>query len=503
MKKITRRSLLGAAGAGLAGSVWLPGVARLEAQPTAGDGPNLLFIYAEGGWVFRDTMMRPPWAPPEWSEFEYYKPGKNYPDDLEWEFELTDSRLTEQDFSRILRPLYRHRDIMTVVEGLAMYTTALDFLGDDHARAHIHAWSAEPAARSDGVQSFGSAPSVDQRINEFIRTTRPDHESMDFNVSTEIFHQWLYRSAVSGGAATVPVITEPSEGLTRFFGGLGAGGGEGAPADPLADNTAYALELAMRQFDEIAPRLSGADRQKLEAHRDLLSGIGQKLGRTITCDSPPSPTRPSGSDTEQWRSKLIAFAELATAGFACGISRVATIGGMMAPNAAYGLDPSASPHQEYEHRTDPSEGFTLSGSALEDWEQRTEMMVQRNIVQTEVLASMLDVLKSVPSLLDNTLVVYMSELAHGGHGHENFPSLLFGSGAGIVTPGRYIKYPTNLTRPTLWDTHITAYGGYPHSRLLVSILQGFGLDVDYLGAPELEGNNGMIDLSGPLPRLTV
>jgi hypothetical protein len=168
---------------------------------------------------------------------------------------------------------------------------------------------------------------------------------------------------------------------------------------------------------------------------------------------------------------------------------------------------AASPHQEYEHRTDPTEGYDLSGSALEDWEARTELMVQRNIVQMELVASVIDVLKAVPTdqgtLLDDPLVVYMGEISHGNHGHENLPTVMFGSGAGIVTPGRYIKYPINLPRPTIFDSHINTYSGLPHSRLLVSILQGFGLDVDYLGAPEIEGSGGTIDLSGPLPRLTV
>jgi hypothetical protein len=119
-------------------------------------------------------------------------------------------------------------------------------------------------------------------------------------------------------------------------------------------------------------------------------------------------------------------------------------------------------------------------------------------------------LKSVPAgdgtLLDSTLVVYMSEISHGNHGHEYHPTIMFGSGGGMVTPGRYIKYPINLPRPSSpygFDTDVNAFSGYPHSRLLVSILQGFGLDVDYLGAPSLEGYSGTIDLSGPLPRLKV
>lgn len=506
-KSITRRSLLGAAGAGL-GSLWLPAVNRLHAADAASAGePNLLFLYADGGWVSKDVHMRPPWAPAEWSEFEFYEPGKNQPDDTEWEFEFADSRLSEADFSRILRPFYRHREVMTVVEGLSMSTTALDTLGDDHARAHIHVWSAVPAGSSEGVQSFGSAPSVDQRINEFIQASRPDHRSMDFNLSTEIFHQWLYRTA-DGGAAIVPVITDPSEGFDRFFSGV-MGGGSQAESDPLTDNARYSLDLAIRQFDDMAPRMSAGDRAKLEAHRELLAGVQRRFGQTISCDASNPPTSVQGEpgSTEWYNTSIDAFAQLVATGFACGISRVASIGGLMAPNGSYGLDPGASVHQEYEHAIDPVGEYELGGGELETFTSKRELMVQRNIIQAEAVARVIDVLKSAAvgegSLLDNTLVVYMSEISHGNHGHEYHPTIMFGSGGGIVTPGRYIKYPINLPRPSLFDTHINTFGGDSHSRLLVAILQGFGVDIDYLGAPSLEGHTGTIDISGPLPRLKV
>jgi hypothetical protein len=399
---------------------------------------------------------------------------------------------------------------MTVVEGLSMLTTALDALGDDHARAHIHVWSAEPAANAEGVQSFGSAASVDQRINEYIQASRPDHRSMDFNLSTEIFHQWLYRSS-EGGAAIVPVITDPTEGFDRFF-SSGMGGGSQSESDPLATNARYSLDLAIRQFDEMAPRMAAADRAKLEAHRELLAGVRRRFGQTVSCDSSSRPTAVEGQpgSTEWFNTSVEAFAQVVAAGFACGISRVASIGGLLAPNSSYGLDPGASVHQEYEHETDPTGEYRLSGTALETFTSKTDLMVERNIIQAQAVASVIDLLKSVPAgdgtLLDSTLVVYMSEISHGNHGHEYHPTIMFGSGGGMVTPGRYIKYPINLPRPSSpygFDTDVNAFSGYPHSRLLVSILQGFGLDVDYLGAPSLEGYSGTIDLSGPLPRLKV
>jgi hypothetical protein len=472
-------------------------------------GRKLLFVYSEAGWVTRGLRMRPPWAPPEWSDFEYYDPATYLtPDDLEWEFDLADPRLEEEHFSPILRPLFRHRDVMTVTEGLSMLTSALDSFGDAHAQAHLHSWTAFPAVESvDGMASRGGAPSVDQRINEFIQQTNPDHLSMDFRCSLNPLplHELLYRSDGAGGAARLPTETNPQAAYDRFF-------GRGEEGDPLTVNARASLSVALRQFDDLAPRLLGPDRQKLEAHRELLGSLERQFGSVVSCDS---VTRPPGTDgatrVEKREADIQAFTNVIAAGFACGVSRVASLGSIVAHPESYGLPESTAIHHEYEHLISP-ELYYMEEGQTEEWLSREDAMIRRNVYQSESLARIIDTLRAVPdgegSLLDSTLVVYMSELAHGGHGHEHFPTLMFGSGGGIVTPGRYIKYAQNNPIPYPRN-YYNEFTGAPHSRLLVSILQGFGLDIDYLGAPSIEGFAAhpnvrqMIDLSGPLPRLRV
>ena len=220
MKKFSRRDWLKATGYGL-GAISLPSVGLVTAQ-AAEPPPKLLFLYAEGGWTSRFMDMRPPWAPAQWSSYQFYDYATNglVPDALEWEFELNDSRLTEADFTRVLKPLYRHADVMTVTEGLAMLTAALDPYGDNHAKAHLHAWSAVAAASEDAPKSRGSAPSLDQRIHEFIRQSDPAHQSMDLRViEPDLYHEWLYMSDGNGGAARLPTILDPWVAYDRFFGG--------------------------------------------------------------------------------------------------------------------------------------------------------------------------------------------------------------------------------------------------------------------------------------------
>jgi hypothetical protein len=502
----TRRSVLKAAGLS---ALWLPlfGQKR-RAVAAAPDNRKLVFVYAEAGWTTRFFRMRPPWAPAEWSTYELYSPDFSLvPDDLEWEFDLTDSRLVEDDFSRLLKPLYRHRDVMIATEGLAMLTPALDQYGDDHAKAHIHAWSATPADSSeDGVRSRGSAPSLDQRIHDHIRTTEPGHQTMDFRLlESGLYHEWLYQSDGNGGAARLPTEIDPVLAFDRFF-------ASADPTDPLTQHAGTSIEHAVRQFDELAPRLGQEDRLKLEAHREMLSTLTQRLGRTVSCDD---SLRPGDSTTlsrpERYLADMEAFGRLIAAGLSCGLTRVATLGSITPPPEVYGLPESAAIHHEYEHPTDPVPFY--DGTADDAYLEKEEWMVRRNEHQMQQLATFIDLLRATPdgdgTLLDSTLVVYLSELSHGNHGHEHFPSLLFGSGGGMVTPGRYIKYAQNNPNP-FGRNYRNEYTGTAHSKLLVSIAQGFGLELDDFGtstvpgsAPHVQGSEATLELGGPLPRLKV
>ena len=503
--RLTRRSLFNAGGLVL-GGLCFPSLGHV--QEATVDRRKLVFVYAEAGWTSRFYKMRPPWAPPEWSEYELYAPEYSLiPDDLEWEFDLTDSRLSEADFSRLLRPLYRHRDVMIATEGLAMLTPALDPYGDAHAQAHIHAWSATAAASSeDGTRSRGSVPSVDQRIHEHIRQTDPTHQTMDFRLlEADLFHEWLYQSDGNGGAARLPTEIDPRAAFDRFFGSLDT-------SDPLTENASASLAIALAQFDALAPRMSSEDRAKLVSHREMLANLEQRMRSRVACDASLRPDDATGlSAPERFEADLAAFQRLIVAGLACGVSRVATLGSVTPPPELYGLPSSASIHHEYEHPTDPYSYF--AGEYDSDYLDKEEAMVRRNEYQLTQLANFIDLLRSTPdgdgSLLDSTLVVYLSELSHGNHGHEHFPSLLFGSGGGIVTPGRYIKYAQNNPNPFGRNYH-NEYTGTAHSKLLISILQGFGVEIDDFGtatvpgeAPHVSDSRATVELGGPLPRLKV
>jgi len=276
--------------------------------------------------------------------------------------------------------------------------------------------------------------------------------------------------------------------------------------------------VGLEQFDQLAPRLSSDDRVKLEAHREMLHQLQLGLATPFDCGSVPMPGSIEGlSRAEQYTADFESFAQMIGTAFACGMSRVATLGLVDVPPEAYGLPESASIHHEYEHESSPFDGFAQStpfegtyAGATDLWRNAYEGMVQRNVWQSEQVAKLLDTLRAIPedggTMLDNTLVVYVSELSHGSHGTEHYPIMLFGGLAGAVRPGRYIKYAQDNPNP--WHRNYrNEWTGTPHSHLFISILQAFGMDIDYLEAPSVSGSvphlniDGEVSLSGPLPRL--
>ena len=72
------------------------------------------------------------------------------------------------------------------------------------------------------------------------------------------------------------------------------------------------------------------------------------------------------------------------------------------------------------------------------------------------------------SVLDNTVMVWGNELSVGNsHSHQDIPFMLLGSGGGHFRTGRYLQF-----------------GGLPHNRLLLSLLEAFGVEGSSFGHPD-------------------
>jgi hypothetical protein len=118
------------------------------------------------------------------------------------------------------------------------------------------------------------------------------------------------------------------------------------------------------------------------------------------------------------------------------------------------------------------------------------------------VAFLLQQLNSVPegsgTLLDHTVVVWVTELATPTHQHLDVCTLLAGSCNGFFNTGRYVRYPRMLSNP-LPNMALT---GPPHNRLQVSLLQAMGQSDTSFGMTSAVVDDGTtISFTGPLTEL--
>jgi Protein of unknown function (DUF1552) len=502
---ISRRQLIKYMAGGMAGSLLLPSLMPQAFAQTV-TNKKVVFVYAEAGATHRFMDMRPAWFAGQAGvdyNYKFYDPlNGQKKDNGAWSFNFTDSLLQQSDMSQVLAPLYPLRDKLTYLEGLTMASTGEDHFGDAHATNHLGAMSGTPAALGyDGVKSAGSTPSIDQRINDFIRLSNPAHNSLNYrmNVGGDIFHEFLYYNADRTGGTNIqrlPVEINPQAAFDRVFAPLSAGN-NGSNTDQ-----AKIFQMLDGSYTNLSNRLSSTDKARIDTHRALLSDLSNTMSSLTTCGGLSRPTVNFVDKYDSRRQMHIdsqvptfeAFARMVASGFSCGLSRVASIGIAVLPPELYGLPQGTDIHHEYEHPTDPTYYYSKLNSTadLTDYLRMEHAMRDRNIWQVQQLKKLADIFAATPdpsgmgTLLDSTLIVYVNELSHGNHGADHWPVILLGGFDGAITPGRYIKYAQNIPNP-YGRNYGMEFVGPAQTKLFISIMQAFGMNIDVLSKPYMDG----------------
>jgi hypothetical protein len=489
--KINRRRFMQAAGLS-AGSLFLPSLLDRSgrARGQGAEPPMRLFImFAEHGVVHDNWGMR----------------GAR-PADQGWDYDL--NPLTEGEFSPSLRPLYRHRDQLTVIDGLSIATGIGDPYGDGHAKGWCSALTGGIARETfDGVKSNAAKISLDQIVGNHARSVDPtltNLTTMEFGVFSGDFHAAFYREGPAGQPPQrIPMEQQPQAAFDRLF----PNGDGSQPPDPVSVAQPDVLSSVATMYDRLSARASTEDRQKLEAHRDLVRDMEAGLRRLAALDCGP----PTISDyywgevphVERWQAHTSSFLDLTAVAFSCGISRVTSmLWGDMPPTLCGGVGDLYELHHAYAHPSDPNNGDVAARTAAQ------AVMTQYTANYAGYAAALADRLAAIPegngSVLDNTIILWVSDISHGGHGHDRWPMVLLG-GKNKLRTGRYINAPhdTLTTTSASWVDDNERIG-LPHNHVLVAVAQAMGVPTDTIGdasvAPKKPGAPA-IDLRGPLPGL--
>ncbi|MEM9192421.1 MAG: DUF1552 domain-containing protein [Myxococcota bacterium] len=519
--RFDRRTFLQAAGLG-AGASALTLPSGLGFADSDGTCPKRLVLFVtELGWNTIDVRMAPEGAPAEVLDRSNFHPTySQQPDDRTWELDLT--TMPADRWSSVLAPLAPLAHKATVLDGLGMLSIAADPLADGHGKAINHALSGHPASRAiDAARAIGGAPSIDQRIARFLREQNPgltDLTAMTYAIRADWreggvrgYHWWWHDQDETGEYVRIPNITSPQVVFDRMF----SGGGPETEDDGSLARRRRVLNSLTERYGATFPNLGRRDRDRLDQHRQRLSDIDQRLARLemLSCDAPTLPGEPLGNDPDTWLSNLDLFFELTTIAFTCGLSRIAsfqTVNQDIVNQRFFGAS-TRDFHEAYSHGADPTRHWygqdngRTSQADHERWLEAAPVISNKNRFHLQQVVRFAETLDQIPegdgTVLDNTLIVMVDELAAGSHIHDQWPVVMLGNLDGAFRTGRYIRLPRTNPRPD----GINAMGpwvGQPHNPLLISICQAMGMDsLESLGIDHIDAGGQRISLTGRLPEL--
>lgn len=363
---------------------------------------------------------------------------------------------TETNFklSRILTPLAKHQQKLVILDGVQVKVGSE---GAGHTPANIHLLTGSIL----GHDQWNSHPSLDQEIAKVVgkETLLPL-----IYAGVEYGGHWqgsrLSFSSSEPGQGPDPMY--PDNLYDLLF--------KSTPKDTLVERVS-SLDLVKDELSALTPRIAKADQQKIEAHLDGVRSIELRLQKTVSCMAPALGSAVTAQENFEQNMDLV------TSAMSCDLTRVALLQWTFADN-------DDAPGR-YSH-LGISEGHHSLSHEPDGNLDAHEKLIKINTYFAELFAKLLDRLDAVPegdgTLLDNTVVVWMSELGTGNT-HSGTPTpfvVAGGSGHGLKT-GRYVKYPDPIH----------------HHRLLVSLANYMGLtSMTKFGNQDFEENG-----SGPLPGL--
>ena len=354
----------------------------------------------------------------------------------------------ERDFalSPILSPLARHRDRMVIVDGIRIESGTSYYIPHTYTMPVL--WTGSPIdtaasgfCRMDHGQCFGwnTGVSVDQHIASTLGATTP-YDTIELGYRTGGMHP-AARMIYTGPAAPKTPLDDPMRAWMTLFGS--------SVPDGTAARRARVLSAVREDFGSRRGGLSASDRARLDAHASALDDLERTLvPPTALCTRPGAPVDINPETAIDRQSDLLAAA------LGCGLTNVISFQHSIADNDG-GLYPwvgrTSGGHHMMSHDSGAAAQATLA--ELYTW-------------YSARFAYLLDRLAATPdvggtSVLDNTLVIWGSELGRAwDHDISNVPFIFAGGAMGRLSGGRYLRLssPTQLNRVLVTACHPMGLG---------------------------------------------
>jgi hypothetical protein len=409
--------------------------------------------------------------------------------------------LAQSDLSPTLQPLYGYADRLLAIEGLSHTSALADIAavqaagtGDlnNHQIGVADVLTGARALQRSGTYCTGGARTLDQELAA--RMTAPgrfDSRVYGFDyVPNSVVSPFSY---LGPGQAT-PMVSDPQTAFADLLGYVTPAPSTGSRASLMASLRPSVLDSVAREYELLSPQLGADGKAKLDQHRQLVRELEQSLGAigpSPKCD--PTFDGSGTTITDQVRQ----FMSLVRLAFACDLTRVVTFSAPvpLCPELGYPADATFHGYAHQSIQGNTSCGQTYSALAA-------QAMTDLDAWHAKHVAYLLEQLDSVVegsgTLLDHTVVVWVTELATPTHQHFDTCTVLAGGCNGFFETGRYVRYPRALGNP-IAGMPVT---GPAHNRLLVSLLRAMGQTDETFGMTGATAADGSsISFAGELLEL--
>ena len=272
------------------------------------------------------------------------------------------------------------------------------------------------------------------------------------------------RMIFSGPGQPVPSMQNPKQVFDTVFAGRGDEPSQAAIENKKARSV---LDSVLAQLNDLSARAGAADRERLAEHAALVRSVEQRLDAVgVTCALPASPAVVDHTRQEDARVISRLQIDLMVSALACDLTRVTTLQYVNSDNQ-YGFP--ALPDPANDHSMGHTEAIASTEIGLTQ-DQGIARRLPRHVWYAEEFHYLLTKMDAISegdgTLLDNSVVLWMSDMADGGHGINRLPYVLAGKAAGELSSGRLLNYK-----------------GRTNSDLFVSLLNLLGFDDTTFGDP--------------------
>jgi hypothetical protein len=377
-----------------------------------------------------------------------------------------------QKLPSILRPLEAHKSELLVISGLSQ-------LGKQRGggNAHTHCaglhltgatefvWEGKVAKSSISLDQAAAAAQAGETILPSLELGQPNGEQT---------YSW------SAGGTVVPYEGDPKQVFDRLFKGRSptvptwtrdkktkSGTASKAKA-PAASDERLVIDLVLEDAKALQKRLGKADQNRvgefIEAVHSLETRIakmdqraaaeaadrgGKASDLILPTDDKSWRQRWNGQDVEKRADYIDLMTTLGILAMQTDTTRVVT---MSFGDDGELWDGVVTVTNEFHHHTLEHQANANPVSKADPLSREACRQIHEwySVQFAKVLSKMRAIDEAGSSLLDNTMLLYTSYMADGGHGTHDYPVLIAGRGKGTIKPGRHVAAPMDTPVANLY-----------------------------------------------------